>query len=274
MNDTFSFSRFGLLFRKFTKEHYVTYILYAAAAFGIIVLIYGLTVLSFLRGRFPPYVSIVYFMISLIFGSALFSASFYGFFHNKAKAIQYLNLPASNTEKLTLGFIFTQFAFFAIFIAGFYLVDQLMCAFYNDFHTPPPHVPPEFASDYIAEPMDFNNPIIKGTIIVALVISSVCHFGSLLFEKNAFVKIALLILIIGAGIFLGNFYSMKALIPEEVMPGGMLYSTSLRVGPAEAIKGIVFLPDTWSNFVYWFLPGMLYLLFWISCYCKLKEKQI
>jgi hypothetical protein len=53
MNDTFSFSRFALLTRKFTKEHIVTYVLYLAALGGILTIIYGLVVLTSLEGRFP-----------------------------------------------------------------------------------------------------------------------------------------------------------------------------------------------------------------------------
>ncbi|MES2004621.1 MAG: hypothetical protein V4450_08870 [Bacteroidota bacterium] len=274
MNDTFSFLRFGLLIKKFTKEHAVTYLLYAAAAFGILFLIYGLTVLGVLHGRFPQDAAVIYFMGGSIFGSCLFSAAFYGFFQNHAKGVQYLNLPASHTEKLLLGFLFTQVIFFISFVAVFFLVDQVMCGLYNQFHIMPTNVTPEYIPLYHAKPMNFGDPMVTGSFTVALILSAICHLGSLGFEKHAFVKTALLILVIGAVLMYANFFFMRSMIPEESMPGGMFYSKSLRIGANDAIKGIVFLPKSWTSFLYWFIPGMLYLLFWLSAYFKLKEKQI
>ncbi len=276
MNDTFSLPRFGLLLRKFTKEHYVTYLLYAAATFGVLSVVYGLTVIAVLQGRFPQDAGIVYFLIGLMLGASAFSASFYSFFKNKAKGIQFLNLPASHTEKLTLGFIFTQLVFFAAFLGIFYLVDHLMCGIYNRFHTTPANLPPQFISLYVAEPLNFNLPAIKVAIMIAFVLSAVSHFGSLCFEKHAFVKTALIVLIIIAIFLLGNFYSLKAMIPEQIMPGGLIYNWGFRVGGfnGEEAKGYVSLPEAWSDFVYWFLPVMLYILFWISSFFRMKEKQI
>lgn len=275
MNDTFSLQRLGLLIRKFTKEHIYTYLLYAACAFGIVFVIYGLMVASALDGgRFKPEVPTVLYTLGLVFGGGLFSASFYSFFHNKAKGIQFLNLPSSSLEKLVLGFLFTQVVFFTSFIGIFWLTDQAMVSFYNHFRQLPQHMAAVNAPMYVAEPMDFTHPLAKGSVIFSLTISAITHFGSLRFEKSAFVKTALFIIIAGTILYGYNYYAMKSMIPEEVMPGGRFYNEKLRIGNDPEIKGVVSLPESWDHFIYWLLPVMLYVLFWTGSYFKLKEKQV
>jgi len=136
------------------------------------------------------------------------------------------------------------------------------------------HVVPEELRYYIAHPLSIEDATVKGTIMVYLVLSAVFHFGSLCFEKNAFVKTSLYVLVIVAILFYLNFYSMKAMIPGESMPGGKFYNEGLRLGSSDDIKGLIELPGKWNSFIYWFLPGMLYMLFWMGSYFKLKEKQV
>lgn len=275
MNDIFSFNRFRLLLRKFIKEHASMYLLYIAAITGILLLIYGLTVVAVLNSRFPQDAAVIYYVMGAVFVGSLFASSFYGFFHNKAKGIQFINLPASASEKLLLGFLFTQVVFFVVFTCMFYCVDQLMVWAYNHFHSVPAEAPPQYKDMYLAKPLKFNQPIVKGGVIVAFVVAAISHFGSLHFEKNAFVKTALLIIIGGAAFVFYNFYGMKAMIPEETMPGGgPFFNESLRVGVSHDIRGIVYLPKGWQEFIQWFLPIVLFVSFWGGSYFKLKEKQV
>jgi hypothetical protein len=273
MNDTFSLQRFGLLLKKFIKEHTATYLLYIAILFGIILVVYGLTTLSVLQGRFPSEAPVIYFVMGSILMAGMFSSSFYSFFHNKAKGIQYLNLPSSHTEKLLVGFLFTQIVFFVIYVAVFFVVDQMMVGIYNKFHKMPGNVSPEYLLLYKASPIDFNNPEIFFGLLVAYIVSAVSHFGSLCFEKNAFVKTALICIVGSFALVFYSYYGMKSIIPEEIMPNGTVYNTSMRVGE-DPIKGIVYLPGGWSKFITWFLPVMAYVLFWSASYFKLKEKQV
>lgn len=275
MNDIFSFKRFALLLKKFTKEHASMYLLYIAALSGIIILVYGLTTISVLNTRFPQDAPVIYFDFGICLMGCLFSSSFYGFFNNKAKGIQYINLPASASEKLLLGFLYTQVAFIIVFICMFYCIDHLMVWVYNSLHHTPADVPADYHRMFHAEPLNFNQGMIKGGIIIAFVVMALSHFGSLCFEKNAFVKNALWIIIGGAVYMFYNFYGMRSMIPEESMPGGMpFYNESLRIGTQSQIRGVVYLPDGWAGFLYWFLPAVFYVLFWVSSYFKLKEKQV
>jgi hypothetical protein len=287
MNDFFSFPRLGLLLRKFIKEHIYTYFLYIAGLFGILVVIYGLTIVSELKDRFPADIPPVYFVFGLLLASFAFSGSFYGFFSNKAKGIQFLNLPSSHTEKLVLGFLFTQIVFFASYCVMFILIDRMMGGLYDQFHTVKATVPKENYPFYKSVPLDFSERHVVGGIIIAFVLSSIAHFGSLLFEKHAFVKSALIVLGIGTIYIYYNFLFVESLVPEESMPNGMFYTESLRLDAANSVRyedemkivtsntrGVVLLPAAWDKFIYWFLPAMVYAIFWFASYFKLKEKQV
>ena len=149
-----------------------------------------------------------------------------------------------------------------------------MCGFYNQFHKLPEHIFPEELPYYVAKPIDFTDSTAKGAIIVSIVLSAISHFGSLCFEKNAFVKTSLFIISIGAILFYYNFYSMQAMIPEENMPGGSFFNQGIRLGNSPNIKGFISLPPKWYSFVYWFVPGIVYCMFWAGSYFKLKEKQV
>lgn len=275
MKDLFSLKRFGLLLRKFIKEHLPAYLLYLGGLTGILLLVYGLTVLSLLNTKFEQDAAIIYFVFGILFMASLFASSFYSFFGNKAKGIQYVNLPASPAEKILLGFLFTQVVFFTCFIALFYGVDQLMVLCYNQFHTIPTNTPRDLYPMFHARPVDFSEPFLVEGFKVALVCSAVCHFGALGFEKNAFVKNVILVIIVGAIIFLFSYHSMKDMIKEEVMPGGgFFYNQRLRVGPPDQVRGVVYLPDAWRRMFEWIIPTSVYVLFWAASFFKLKEKQV
>ncbi|MES2372370.1 MAG: hypothetical protein V4557_07310 [Bacteroidota bacterium] len=276
MNDTFSFSRFGLLAKKFTKEHIGTYLLYLAALGGILTIILGLVVLVNMGGHhFPQEVPEILYIFGLLIGGSMFAGSFYSFFQNKARGIQYLNLPASHSEKLLLGYVYIQIVFFISFIIMFFLIDRMMIGIFNKFHTIPADATPDRYAGYTAQPMAILGPETTVGLIISIVASAIAHYGSLCFEKNAFVKTALIVMVIFTAILYCNYQFAANMLPEENMPGGMFFTKSLRLGTDhQETKGIVLLPDSWYNFVCWFLPGIVYAFFWTASYFKLREKQV
>lgn len=274
MNDTFSFSRFSLLTRKFTKEHIVTYLLYLAALGGILIIIYGLVVLSSLGGHFPQDAPEIFYTFGMLFGGSMFAGSFYSFFQNKARGIQFLNLPASHSEKLLLGYVYIQVVFFISYIIMFFLIDRMMVGIFNKFNTIPAGVPLSRYAEYLAHPMNILGRETIVGLIISIVASAIAHYGSLCFEKNAFVKTALITMVIFTAVIYCNYQLAANMLPEENMPGGMFFTKSLRIGTNVETKGIVLLPDSWYNFTCWFLPGIVYALFWTASYFRLREKQV
>jgi hypothetical protein len=275
MNDTFSFSRFALLTRKFTKEHIGTYVLYLAALGGILTIILGLVTLTSLEGRFPQDAPEIFYTFGMLIGGNMFAGSFYSFFQNKARGIQYLNLPASHSEKLLLGYVYIQIVFFVGYIIMFFLIDRMMVGIFNKFHTIPAGVTPDRIAGYTAQPMTVLGRETTVGLVLSIVASAVAHFGSLCFEKNAFVKTALITMAIFTAVLFCNYQFAQNMLPEANEPSGMFFTKGLRIGAEhQEVKGIVSLPDAWYNFVCWFLPGFVYVLFWTASYFKLREKQV
>jgi hypothetical protein len=283
MTDNFSISRFSLLTKKFTKEHIGTYLLQLAALGGILIIMYGMVLLSEMDGPFPQDMPEIFYIFGMLFGGSIFAATFYNFFQNKARGIQYLNLPASHSEKLLLGYVFIQVVFFVSFITMYFLIDKMMVGIFNYFSKPPAGISPDRAARYIAQPMNFLGRETSAGLIVCIVATSIAHYGSLCFEKNAFVKTALITMAVFAAIVFCNFEFAKSMLPVENMPGGMFFTKSLRIsGGEEAVEqmrkattnGIVLLPESWNSFVTWFLPAIIYVFFWIASYFRLKEKQV
>lgn len=274
MNEFFSIRRFGLLLRKFIKENVHSYLLYTLSVLGILLLTGCIVILNELHWMYEPATTEIIFVTGLIFCSSIFSASFYAFFQNKAKGIRFINIPASVTEKIGIGFLFTQVVCFITYLLLFMLTDRLMCSAYNHFHKIPESTPAEMLRYFVAYPLTLTDSFNTGCILFALCLSAIMHFGSMSFEKNAFVKTALIFLIAGALLFYYNFYTMQAMIPGENMPGGKLFNEGIRLGSSNDVKGFISLPEPWYHVIFWFLPGSVYLLFWTASYFKLKEKQV
>ncbi|MBN9295484.1 MAG: hypothetical protein J0I41_00670 [Filimonas sp.] len=217
----------------------------------------------------------IIFLLSILFSSTIFSSLSYSFFSNKAKGIQYLQLPASESEKILVSFIVSQVFFYIAFMACYYATNSIMCTLYNSFSDfKAKGATPETLKYYKATLFD----CIKDnegwySIIASFILSAVAHFGSLTFEKNAYVKTSLLIMPLAALILWLNYTIPHVLIGKEAMGRGLLYNTGVRVGDYQLQK-LLKLPATWSNFLSYFVPLSLYFCFWIASYFKLKEKQV
>jgi hypothetical protein len=216
MSFSFKPSRFTLLFRKHLKEESRRYLLQLASIWGAMMVIYGINVLSSLHYRFPKDGQEGVFMFGFILVGAFFSSSFYHFFSNKAKATQFLQLPASVPEKMFVGFVITQILFVLAFLGMFYLTDWIMCSWYNAYHKMPERIRPGTLHLYTGQLYDLNDYVGKATIVFFFVISAITHYGSIAFEKNAFAKTLIVTIAITALIFWGNFYFYDRPYPGRV----------------------------------------------------------
>jgi hypothetical protein len=274
-NNVFNLGRFGILLRKHLKENVRRYLLYAAMLTGIQFVLQGfVTVIGTKSNGFPQAPMIGIFILTLLFSGSIFSSLSYSFFQNKAKGIQFLQMPSSALEKIIVSFLMTQVLFFIIFMGSYYIVNWLMCTLYNSMAVIPANATPESIEFYKAHVYDFRDITGIASIILFFVISAIAHFGSLAFEKNSFVKTGLGVIAIGSILLWLNYVSLRSMIPEEIMPDGMFYSNGMRVGPYETTKGVIMLPQSWTGFINYFLPLSLYIIFWMASFFKLKEKQV
>ena len=274
MTIDFKPGRFLLLLRKFIRENKKAYLLYLAGALGILLLIYGLVVFTALHHPFPKDFQQIVFVIGLLLGGSFFSASFYSFFSNTSKGIQFLQLPVSNGEKLLLSFLFTQIGFFVSYLLLFMVTDWMLCGFYNHFAAIPVDTLPMLKPNFHATNLDLSDKRNELAIIVFFLFSSIAHFGSLAFTKHAFVKTALGLIIVWAIIAWFNQYSMIWLVATDIVPHGMFFNDSFRIDAIKNKGSLVTLPDSWVMNISWILPLLIYISFWTGSYFKLKEKQI
>lgn len=275
MNNYFRFSRYFLLLRKFLKENSKSYLLILLAGFSIIFLVYALMVVSSFHSMFPVGSRKFLFAAGLLFGGTLFSASFYNFFSTQSKGIQYILLPATNGEKLLIGFFFTQVVYLSIYLLGFMGIDYMLCNIYNKFVAIPDWAMDLYKNQYKASYIFLSDTLLlKEMIVFYFIISSVAHFGSLSFTKNAYVKTTIIFIVFIVALMFANNKMLTILIPEEIMPHGKYFTDSFRTGPQEKPTGIVGLSESWQTAVIWFIPIFLYISFWTASYFKLKEKQV
>lgn len=274
MNDTFSFKRFGLLLRKYFIEEYKQYLILAAGIFSILFLFNGLSVFSNLHGQYDSKMPEMTFLCGFVFGGAIFASLTYSFFQTPAKGIRFIQLPASQLEKIAVMFFLTQVFFAAAFLLLFYSCNWLMSSIYNTFKTIPANIPPQRLKYFVAPLYDITSPTAKQTIVAFLVLSAIAHFCSLLFQKLAFIKTALTFTFFTALVLFINYNYITNAIPENSMPGGFIYNQSIRLISNDSTRGFVILPDNWKTALNWILPGSLYISFWFAGYWKLKEKQL
>ncbi len=267
--------RFLLLLRKFIRENKKAYTLYLAGAIGILFLIYGLAVFTSIHNIFPKDLQQIFFAIGLLFGGSYFSATFYSFFSSTAKGIQFLQLPVSNGEKLLLSYLFTQVVFFISYMLIFLGIDWMLCSFYNHFVAIPTWANPLQLHLFKAYQIDLTDERNELAILGFFLLSSIAHFGSLAFNKQAFVKTAIVLIICFAAISFYNQYSMLALVPSvEIMPHGMFFTDAFRIDSPINKGNLVVLPRNWMVPMYCIMPVIIYISFWTGSYFKLKEKQV
>ena len=275
MTIDFKPGRFLLLLRKFIRENRKTYFLYVAGLFGILLLTYGLFVFLSLHNIFSRDIQKIFFVTGLLLGGSYFSASFYSFFSNTPKGIQFLQLPVSNGEKLLLSYLFTQIVFFISFILIFLTTDWMLCAFYNRFVAIPAWTSPLQYYLFKADVLDLSDNRNQLAILTFFLLSSIAHFGSLAFTKHAFVKTAIALIIVCSAISLYNQYSMFGLVSSiEIMPHGMFFTDAFRIDSQINTGNLVVLPRNWVVPMYYILPSIIYISFWTGSYFKLKEKQV
>ena len=248
MHNIFSFKRFGLLFGKHVREEKNRYLLSAAALFAILFSFYLVMILITLNSRFAYELQEGIFFLGMLFATTIFSSMSYQFFQQKAKGIQFLQLPASATEKLLVSFIITQLGFLLLYLCVFSAADWIVCQVYNGFHKMPANVSPEFAEAFTAKMFDLGTSKARQMIIVTIIFSSFAHYGSLCFEKHAYIKTSICVVVAGFILLWGNYHHLKAIIPQELMPQGTFYNDGARLMEAQApddfvITGHVKLPE-------------------------------
>lgn len=258
MNNHFNLSRFGLLFRKHTVEHYKTYLMSLGVLLGAMFLIMGTA--SYLAiSPMGASEQTVFFLFFLIGAGVVFTSTVFSQLGDKKKAIAFLTLPASQLEKYLVGWLYSFPIYLLLFIPSFYLILLILL-----------HIDPRVGTDPEVINILKSEPPLHVILIFYALFNAVMLVGSVYFNKNHFIKTAF------AGfVALILFYNLN-----KQMAQAMLGRDLLSAGPFSVA---VFMEDDkrFDVGAYQGIEPLILLLFlvlafiaWVAAYFKLSEKQV
>jgi hypothetical protein len=256
MNNTFNLKRFLLYFKKHTIENGKSYFLSIVVLLGMLLLLLGFAAFNY-RGKLSPIWQMIVFIYGGLIGSCIFTSVIFAELGSKKQAIAMLTLPVSNFEKYLVAWIYSYIIFQVVYIPSFYLVDHAVIAL----STPPLGEPNKAANLWGSWPISFE---------MYALLHSFTFLGAIYFEKLHFIKTSFVFIIS----FIAFTLIGKPLLlliggghVSELLPFFDTYfiadTVKYNVHPDMPIKGLGI-----------YIVATTVLLFWLSTFFKLKEKQV
>ncbi|WP_128546916.1 hypothetical protein [Larkinella soli] len=266
MNQTFSFRRFGLLFRLYLSEHLRTYLMGLGVLTGV--WLFMLSQMLNLERFYPSIYAGHTQSLILVFSAAStwYTSELFKVVQNPVRGIPYLALPASMFEKYLVP-LTMMFLFIPVFLADFYLIEGFYVSIVNG-------KLPAGSQKYTV--LDFNHPEVRWfhiPMFIALLAQSFFFVGSIYFPKVPFVKTGIAALLL----FLVGYYFNRALLSWQLPSTAVMRNPFPFLGfsfqtPDE--KGYYLeLTDTGKEAVriFWYL---MFPALWFITYVRFREKQI
>lgn len=260
MNNLFSLTRFGRLFQKHTAEHWKSYLMGAGVLAGALLVVIGF--IAYLNGGPPsPSAQSIFFVLFLLGAGFLFTSSIFVDFGEKSRAIAALSLPASHLEKYVVGWLYSYLFFVLAYTGIFFLVDGLLLSIMRNGEQP-------------AAMLNLFSPEEKtyGVFLLFAALHGVALWGSIFFEKLAFIKTAVAFFVVLLVVTFLNFQVMKSLLGTELRASLPFLGVSFIENQHTFYR--VQLPDTQQNGVIGVVLLALTLLLWLAAYARLREKQL
>ena len=260
MNNTFNLKRFGMLFKKHTVEHGKTYALSTAVLAGILFI--TLLFLSYVnRGYLHAGDQVMIFVFGIAGPGSVFGSLIFADLSDRSKAIPALMLPASNFEKYLVGLIYSYFIFLIVYVSIFCLADVIVID--------------------IGHKASADNKMINvfdphDKPAVAYVIFTLFHafifWGAIFFKKMHFIKTTIAFFIcLGLLIMINTFVLNGFLSAYTTFNTGMPFNQIVITQHDDF--SILHPSDnmvTYGKVIF----IIVILLFWITTYFRLKEKEV
>src|SRR5882757_4567826 len=131
MNQTFDFYRWRMLVGGHWAENRKRYLLALLAMGGMLAAWYGFLLAIDKFGPVNLFMQYTAYYCGLYIVGCLFASTIFAELGEKARAIQYLSVPASHLEKLLCGILFGVVLFFLAYTLIFYIVDIPMVSMAN-----------------------------------------------------------------------------------------------------------------------------------------------
>jgi len=266
MNNTFSFNRFTMLFRKHTSENLKFYLMSLFVLFGIIILFLTSQLMqdgSFRNnGKRQATFTVFLFLAGTIFSSLIFSP-----FGKKTSATQNIMLPCSKLEKYSIAWLYSQLIFPLIYIIIYHLVDYVFAfkLYSNQHHLGPVQDLELFTSD------DYR---IRLVVPVFIFLNSLSFLGSIFFRNYQFVKTGFSLIVFVFLLIMFNPVIVRIFSGVKVR-GLVLFSQVNVFRHGFNLENALFSPSTnvmlaLGIFLLVFTP----IMFWIIAYHKLREREL
>jgi len=256
MNSIFNSKRFGMLFIKHTTEHYKAYLMSWAVLTGVMVLGGGFLVYM-IEAPMDTGLQTALFGAIFFLAGTMFTSTIFADYGDNKKAAALLTLPATTFEKFLVGWLFSYLIFAIVFTATFYAILAILLSVQ--------HIP------------NMHHEVINvfdGQLVVVFVLFTFLHsiaiLGSIFFKKLHFIKTAFCFFISVSVATLANTAFLE-----------MLFGRRLRASVPFA--NVDFRDDTGFNRVtgtyttellVTALLLLVAIIFWVTTYYKLKEKQV
>ena len=257
MNNSFSFSRLGLLIKKQWFDNAKLYSLSVLALIGLLAIIFIFWAIAN-ENRYDEEDTYIVFL-TLLFGAGLiFASTTFGALSDKAKGTYWLSIPATHLEKLLCGIFYSLIAFLAVYLVSFFIIQQITFAFIR--------INPDNDIRYMS---NLKEPAIL-FFYIFLALQSLFILGSVYFERFAFIKTILAALFIIFLFMLAGIFFAKNLLPHN---SGMRGLTSFSIYGDNEMKLYRLAP--WIEDTIIALTKFIWApVFWVATYFRLKEKEI
>jgi hypothetical protein len=249
-------NRFGRLFKKHTKEHYRNYLMSVIVLVGVMIL-GGSFLIYMAEVPLDKNLQTFLFFTILMLAGTIFTSSVFADLGDRRKAIGWLTLPASHFEKYLVAWIYS----FLILIVAYTLIFYL--AIFIAIHLQHVHGRPQVILNV------FDKEILPIYLVYAF-LHAISFFGAVYFEKLHFIKTAFTFFIVLALLIVINTGLLNVLLGRRIdssLPFG--YTRFGDNGQAVDIK-----LSGHDNPYLLYLIIILTLIFWVSAYFRIKEKQV
>ncbi|SFQ74249.1 hypothetical protein [Hymenobacter arizonensis] len=257
MNQHFNISRFGLLLRKHVGEHMRSYLMGTGVLAGVLALaLGGLTYLA--RQPLEANTQVALFSFFLMLSGAVFTSTVFEALGDQRRAVPALLLPASHLEKYLVVWLLSLPVFLVVFTAVFFAVDALTIQLAGG-------IVSGLLLDFSNRPGDLNSILLYFALVHGVSLWGAIYFQRLHVIRTAFTAFGLL-----AVCSVLNFQVLKGLLSPDIRFAPPFADMTLREGDQVFSLAL----GNSQTALFGILALALAVLFWLSAYARLNEKQL
>ncbi len=209
MQNSFSFSRLWLLVKKQLFDNARLYTLSLLALTGVLSLVFLCWAFFNESHRYDAEDTYVIFLLFLFPVGFIFASATFQALGDKAKGVYWLTVPATHTEKLVTGIIYSVIIFLVLYTGIFVVIQRI--TFFLITLNPANNI--RWSSGFWRE--------IRIAAIFFVALQSAFILGSVYFQKYAFVKTVLALMAIGVAYALLTHFAVRNLFPDHLHIHGL-----------------------------------------------------